>query len=93
MEDEKDYRYRWHSGELSERLEDLLAAKIAAGRQQDLVDAAKLKKALELERKQKQTEVEDRKTRQQHAKEQTTEQPPPAEAKKPTKRQGRGRKK
>ena len=33
------------------RLEDLLAAKIAAGRQQDLVDAAKLKKALELERR------------------------------------------
>jgi hypothetical protein len=31
-------------------LEDLLTAKLAAGRPQDLVDAAKLKKALELER-------------------------------------------
>ena len=35
-------------------LEDLLTAKLAAGRPQDLVDAAKLKKALELERKQQQ---------------------------------------
>jgi hypothetical protein len=31
-------------------LEDLLAAKVAAGRPQDLVDATKLKKALELQR-------------------------------------------
>ena len=35
-------------------LEDLLAAKRAAGRPQDLVDAAKLEKALELEREQQQ---------------------------------------
>jgi hypothetical protein len=33
-------------------LEDLLTAKLAAGRPQDLVDAAKLRKALEVERKQ-----------------------------------------
>jgi len=32
--------------------EHLLAAKLAAGRPQDLVDATKLKKALELERRQ-----------------------------------------
>jgi hypothetical protein len=35
-------------------LEDLLTAKLAAGRPQDIVDAAKLKKALEVERKQEQ---------------------------------------
>jgi len=35
-------------------LEDLLTAKLAAGRPQDLVDAAKLNKALEFERKQQQ---------------------------------------
>jgi hypothetical protein len=38
-------------------LEDLLAAKLAAGRPQDLVDAAKLKKALELERKQQRSDA------------------------------------
>jgi hypothetical protein len=36
-------------------LEDLLTAKLAAGRPQDLVDAAKLRKALELERRQQQS--------------------------------------
>jgi hypothetical protein len=40
-------------------LDDLLTAKRAAGRPQDLVDAAKLEKALELEREQQQTSQPD----------------------------------
>jgi hypothetical protein len=51
-------------------LEDLLAAKLAAGRPQDLVDAAKLKKALELERRQPTEQAPE--TREPPGKEQAT---------------------
>jgi hypothetical protein len=71
------------------KLEDLLAAKIAAGRPQDLVDAAKLKKVLELERKQLPTERQKRK-----APEQGVIRPQkPTERPRRSKKENRGKKK
>jgi hypothetical protein len=59
------------------RLEDLIAAKVAAGRPQDLVDADKLKTVLRLE--QKEAEDPDAKIKEQKSEQSTAPEPSPPE--------------